>query len=107
MSTSRSRLTIVGIVAIALFGALFARLWFLQVANTKTYAAQTERNRIRVVREPAVRGAILDDKGRPLVQNTVVDALTVSRRITPEQKDVSFPRLAYLLAHLQLADADS
>ena len=33
--------------------ALFARLWFLQVGDSKSYAAQTERNRIRLIREPA------------------------------------------------------
>ena len=39
-ANSRLRLTVVGFVVFALFGALFARLWFLQVGNSTSYAAR-------------------------------------------------------------------
>jgi len=46
-----------------LFFGLLARLWFLQVASSSSYAAQTVANRTRIVTDPGARGSILDDKG--------------------------------------------
>ena len=61
--SSRVRLGVIGVVVMALFAALFARLWFLQVATSESFAAETKANRIRVITEPAVRGSILDRDG--------------------------------------------
>lgn len=97
-ANSRFRLTVVGFVVFALFSALFARLWFLQVGDATTYAAQTERNRIRVIREPAIRGSILDRNGQVLVQNTLVDTITVKRGLTAEERAVTVKNLARVLA---------
>jgi penicillin-binding protein 2 len=97
-ANSRFRLTVVGFVVFALFSALFARLWFLQVGNSTTYAAQTERNRIRVIREPAIRGSIVDRNGQVLVQNTLVDTITVKRGLTPEERAITVKNLARVLA---------
>ena len=36
-ANSRFRLTVVGFVVFALFSALFARLWFLQVGDSQSY----------------------------------------------------------------------
>jgi penicillin-binding protein 2 len=94
---SRFRLGVVGIVVFTLFAALFARLWFLQVADSQGYAAQTERNRVRLVKDPPVRGSIIDDKGNVLVQNTLVDEVTVKRGLTPEQTDITATNLARVL----------
>ena len=38
MSETRVRSSIIGVVVLALFSALFARLWFLQVAATAQFA---------------------------------------------------------------------
>jgi len=97
-ANSRFRLTVVGFVVFAMFSALFARLWFLQVGDSKSYAAQTERNRIRLVREPAIRGSIVDANGNVLVQNTLVDTITVKRGLTPEEQAVTVKNLANVLA---------
>src|SRR5262245_31463294 len=97
-ANSRFRLTVVGFVVFAMFSALFARLWFLQVGDSKSYAAQTERNRIRVIREPAIRGSIVDANGKVLVQNTLVDTITVKRGLTPEEQAVTVKNLAGGLA---------
>lgn len=97
-ANSRFRLTVVGLVVFALFSALFARLWFLQVGNSTSYAAQTERNRIRVIREPAVRGTIVDRNGKVLVQNTLVDTITVKRGLTPQARKITVQNLARVLA---------
>jgi len=57
------RLSVLGVIVMVLFSTLFVRLWFLQVATSQSYAAETRANRIRVISEPAVRGSILDTNG--------------------------------------------
>jgi penicillin-binding protein 2 len=94
---SRFRLGVVGVIVLALFSGLLARLWFLQVADSKGFAAQTERNRVRTLKDPPVRGSILDDKGNPVVQNTLVDEITVKRGLTAEQTDIMAKNLGSLL----------
>lgn len=96
-ANSRLRLTVVGFVVFALFSALFARLWFLQVGNSTSYAAQTEQSRIRTIREPAIRGAIVDRNNKVLVENTLVDTITVDRNITPDERKITVKNLAPLL----------
>ena len=61
--TPRLRLAIVGIVALSLFAALFARLYFLQVLASPEYKLAARANQVRVVSEPAPRGRILDRNG--------------------------------------------
>src|SRR5262249_27620989 len=61
------------------------------------FVAQTEANRIRIVREPAARGNILDRNGVALVQNTLVDTVQVKRGITPSEQKVAVANLATLL----------
>src|SRR4051794_18965512 len=97
-ANSRWRLTVVGFIVFALFSALFARLWFLQVGDSKSYAAQTQRNRLRVIREPAIRGSIVDANGKVLVQNTLVDTITVDRGLSPELQAITVKNLATVLA---------
>ncbi|MGZ4756722.1 MAG: penicillin-binding protein 2, partial [Acidimicrobiia bacterium] len=71
MIESRVRMSIVGVIVLALFSALFARLWYLQVAASGEYAAAAQSNSVRVINEPPIRGRILDAKGRPLVENRI------------------------------------
>ena len=97
-ANSRFRLTVVGFVVFALFSVLFARLWFLQVGSSTSYAAQTERSRIRIIREPAIRGSIVDRNGKVMVQNTLVDAITVKRGLTDEERSITVKNLARVLA---------
>ncbi|MGH9048100.1 MAG: penicillin-binding transpeptidase domain-containing protein, partial [Acidimicrobiia bacterium] len=96
----RLRLSIIGIIVMALFSALFVRLWFLQVAASSEAAQAATRNRVRIVREPAIRGRILDAQGRVLVGNRVADAVTFDRSvpITAEEKELVIGRLAELLS---------
>jgi penicillin-binding protein 2 len=85
------RLSVIGVIVIALFSALFVRLWFLQVAEGGELAAAASDNRERIVYEPATRGRILDAQGRPLVDNTIVAALTFDRTAdltTKERRDL-------------------
>jgi len=63
------RIGIIGIIAIALFAALFFRLWALQVISGERYLEEARNNQIRTFRAPAPRGAISDRNGRLLVTN--------------------------------------
>ncbi|MGH9282338.1 MAG: penicillin-binding protein 2, partial [Acidimicrobiales bacterium] len=94
---ARLRLSIVGVVVVSLFSALFARLWYLQVMDTSEFQALATQNQIRIVYEAAPRGRILDRKGRPLVENRGYQAITVTRKDVEDRPDV-VTRLAALLA---------
>lgn len=104
MSTdsARLRLSVVGVIVVSLFSALFARLWYLQVMDTDTFQALATQNQKRIVYEPAPRGRILDRQGRPLVDNRGYQAITVKRIDVKDRPDV-VNRLAALL---DLAPAD-
>ncbi len=62
------RVAILGGVAFVLFGALFFRLWFLQVLSGETYVSEAAQNRVRKVRIEAPRGDIVDRNGTVLVK---------------------------------------
>ncbi|MDP9387099.1 MAG: penicillin-binding protein 2 [Actinomycetota bacterium] len=98
MSTdsARLRLSIVGIIVVSLFSALFARLWYLQVMDSDTFQALATQNQVRTVYEPAPRGRILDRQGRPLVENRGYHAITVKRLDVKDRPEV-VTRLAALL----------
>jgi penicillin-binding protein 2 len=98
MSTdsARFRLTVIGIVVLSLFSALFARLWYLQVIDTDTFQTLATQNQRRVVFEPAPRGRILDRHGRPLVENRISQVVTVQRPKVADKPEVR-ARLAALL----------
>jgi penicillin-binding protein 2 len=93
---SRVRLTVIGVVIMFLFSALFARLWFLQVASGNNSTAAAASNRVRVVYEPALRGRILDRNGKPIVDNTPVDVVTFERHkpMSPTTRNRVLGRLA-------------
>lgn len=77
------RIAIFGGVALALFGLLFFRLWFLQVLNGSKYLAEAKNNRTRSYRVGAPRGEILDRGGRVLVDNRTSLALQVNPQKLP------------------------
>jgi penicillin-binding protein 2 len=71
------RVAIIGAVALVAFGILFLRLWSLQVLAATKYRGEAQLNQIRTISLEAPRGPILDSKGRPLVENTVSNAVIV------------------------------
>jgi len=103
--TPRLRLGIVGIVAVSLFAALFARLWYLQVLAAPEYQLQATANQQRVVIEPAPRGRILDRNGVVLVDNRLSFVVSLDRTVLREMEE---PERAELLQRLvaELAPAD-
>jgi penicillin-binding protein 2 len=79
--TPRLRLSVLGVVVVSLFAALFARLWFLQVMSSSEAQVVAESNRIRVVAEEAPRGRILDREGRVIVDNRISVQVTIDRSV--------------------------
>ncbi|MGI8710644.1 MAG: penicillin-binding protein 2, partial [Acidimicrobiales bacterium] len=71
MSTddSRHRLGLIAIMGLSLFGALFARLWFLQLVEGPSLEAEASRLATRTVVIPAPRGKIYDRNAVTLVDN--------------------------------------
>ena len=94
--SSRLRLAIVGVIALSLFAAAFARLWYLQVMDAPELQALAAQNQVREVFEPAPRGRILDRRGRPIVQNRVSQVVRVNRVELEKEPEVT-ERLAPLL----------
>ncbi|HZD68168.1 MAG TPA: penicillin-binding protein 2 [Actinomycetes bacterium] len=103
----RPRLTLLGLVAVVLFGALLSRLWFLQVLAADRYGDLADVNRVRQVVVEAPRGRILDRKGRVLVRNRASWAITVkpSELADQAQRRAVLNRLARLL-HISRATLD-
>ena len=61
------RVSVLGLVTLAVFGLLGLRLWSLQLVQGPRYEREARREVFRYVRLPAPRGAIVDHKGRLLV----------------------------------------
>jgi len=105
----RFRMTAVGVVVLSLFGALFARLWYLQVLDSGQFQVAAQQNGVRLIYETAPRGRILDRKGRVIVDNKIVNVLTVDRTIVKQHPEV-IGRLGALLGRtsqdIKLAIAD-
>jgi penicillin-binding protein 2 len=63
------RVALFGAIALALFGIVFFRLWYLQVLSGDEYLAQARGNQVREERIQAPRGEIVDREGRVIVTN--------------------------------------
>jgi penicillin-binding protein 2 len=83
------------LVAVSLFAALLARLWYLQVIGAPQAQAAAESNGVRIVTTPAPRGRILDRNGTIIVDNKMSEVVTISRNSAKRQPDV-MARLAAL-----------
>jgi penicillin-binding protein 2 len=79
------RVAILGVVALAVFGVLFLRLWALQVLSGSQYLKTAENNQLRTVRVAAPRGVILDRNGRPIVTNVAGTAVQISPADLPKK----------------------
>jgi penicillin-binding protein 2 len=94
---SRVRVSIVGVVIVALFSALLARLWFLQVGSGEDLQVQAISRTTRVVQSDSPRGRILDRNGVELVVNRASWVLTVGRDLDDETRTLVLGQLAELL----------
>ncbi|MCB1030828.1 MAG: hypothetical protein KDA95_05780, partial [Acidimicrobiales bacterium] len=99
-SDSSHRLGLLAVTAISLFGALVARLWFLQIVEGETFTLQAEGNATQETITPAPRGTIYDRNGVALVRNRQSIVVGIDRE---EFKELSEGRQRGLLQRLSLA----
>ncbi len=98
VESPRRRLGLLALVVCILFGALFARLWYLQVLSNESFTEAAEANRLRVVQVEAPRGRILDRSGAVLVDNRVSIVVTVDRVTYSRLDDADSARMLRRLA---------
>jgi penicillin-binding protein 2 len=79
--SSRVRVSIVGVVVVALFSTLMARLWFLQSGAETSLKVQADIASTRVIQTESPRGEILDRNGVVLVKDRPSWAVTVDRTL--------------------------
>ncbi len=95
---SRVRVSIVGVIVVALFSALLTRLWFLQVDTSATRIATAVNQRsIRTVFYESPRGWIYDRNGEVIVRNRVTWVIKIDRRLTGDQQEQAITKLSALL----------
>ena len=78
--TSGLRLSVMALVVLSLFAALFGRLWFLQVAAPPNLEQDVLARKVRTVQLNPMRGRILDRQGRVLADNRRVLNIVVDRK---------------------------
>ncbi|MGH2751644.1 MAG: penicillin-binding protein 2 [Actinomycetota bacterium] len=93
----RLRLLVFGVMLIAIFVALFTRLWFLQVLAGDEYQALARENRVRRVDSEPPRGRIFDRNGVLLVDNRPTSSITIDRQLVDEE---DIPRVLKRLSRL-------
>ena len=91
---SRVRVSIVGIVVVALFSTLLARLWFLQSGPENSLKVQAVVDSTRVLQTENPRGEILDDNGQVLVSDRASWAITIDRTLSKRTADRVIGQLA-------------
>jgi penicillin-binding protein 2 len=77
-------MSVVGVVVIGCFLALFARLWYLQIIEAPELEQLATTNRTRVVAVEAPRGRILDVNGNVIVDNRTSLVVTIDRSKLPK-----------------------
>ena len=80
-ASPRTRMGVLGVLVVACFVALFARLWYLQIMEAPSLAEQASAQTRRTLSVEAPRGRILDAKGRVLVDNRTSLVVEVDRNV--------------------------
>ena len=99
---SNLRLLVLGVLVISLLGTMLARLFYLQVLEGSEYRAAAVNNTVREVVEPAVRGLVVDQAGRPLISNRTSLVVTVDRLALQREDDKGEAVIARLANILDL-----
>jgi penicillin-binding protein 2 len=96
------RVGLLGTIAIAVFAALFLRLWSLQILNGEQLLRAAQNNQRREVRIPAPRGAIVDRNGLPLVTNVPGTIVQADLASLPKRKSVRLREIRRLARVLKM-----
>jgi len=94
---SRVRVSIVGVVIVALFASLFARLWFLQMGPDQALGNVVSTLATRQIQTESPRGEILDRNGKVLAQDVASWAVTVDRNLSKDHVNRVLGSLAEVL----------
>jgi penicillin-binding protein 2 len=89
--------SIVGVVVVALFASLFARLWFLQMGPEQKLGNVVSTLATRVIQTESPRGEILDRNGKVLAQDVAAWAVTVDRNLEKATRERVLGQLAEVL----------
>jgi len=100
------RVGLLGMVAIAVFGTLFLRLWSLQILNGEQLLRAAQNNQRREVRVPAPRGSIVDRNGLPLVINVPGTVVQIDQASLPKRKSIRLRELRKLGRVLRMPARD-
>ena len=84
----RLRLSVLGVVVISLFAALFSRLWYLQVMDSNTFKVAAQKNQFRVVYEAALEGASSIATAHVLVDNRFRFVVSLPRQSVAQHPEV-------------------
>ncbi len=77
----RSRLAVLGSVALILIGLLTVRLWFLQTVDAQGIQERVREVRSRIVKLTPERGRITDVRGRIVADNQRILTITIDRLV--------------------------
>lgn len=94
---------ILALLVAMMFAALTARLWYLQVLATQTYARIANNSTFHWLQVEPERGRILDANGDPLVDNRESRVVTVQQQLLGDDAEGVLFRLAQ---HLNVPEAD-
>jgi penicillin-binding protein 2 len=96
------RVGLLGMVALAVFAALFLRLWSLQILNGEQLLRAAQNNQRREVRTPAGRGSIIDRDGLPLVINVPGTVVQIDQASLPKHRSIRLRELRKLARVLKM-----
>jgi penicillin-binding protein 2 len=80
------RVAALGVGALVMFAIVFFRLWYLEVLSGDKYRAEANNNKVRLVREQAPRGAIVDRDNRTLVENRQATVIQLRPTSLPDEE---------------------
>jgi penicillin-binding protein 2 len=84
---SRLRLVVLGVLVISLVATLLGRLWYLQVLDAHAFGLAAHQNQVRDIVTQPVRGEVLDDMGRPFIDNKTALVISVDRTALEQLPD--------------------
>ena len=95
--TTGFRVKVLAGLVLAMFAALTARLWFLQVLAAEQYKENAADNAVRLVDIRAPRGVIKDANGTELVKNRDSLVITINRQKLGDETERVLLQLSELL----------
>lgn len=105
-SGAQRRLVVVEVLVLSLVATLLGRLAYVQLFDPHPPVQTAGRLHEGRIVLPAVRGRILDARGRPLVTNRVTRVLTVNRAVLLSEPDDGLGVLTRLAGLLHTTPAD-